>query len=134
MTADQFTEADAHRFFDDAGRVHMPRQLKQLGAFVLGIADTRKPFGRAAEDRRNDRDALDIVDGGRTAIEAGARRERRLEARLALLALEAFEHRRLFAADIGAGAAVDEEVEIVAAAAGVLAEQPGLISFGNSPA
>src|SRR5947209_20563639 len=89
MTADQLAEADAHRFFDDAGRVHMPRQLKQLGAFVLGIADARKPFGRAAEDRRNDRDALDIVDGGRTALEAGARRERRLEARLALFALEA---------------------------------------------
>ncbi len=60
---------------------------------------------------------LDIVDRGRAAVEAGAGRERRLEARLALLALEAFEHRGLFAADVGAGAAMDEAVEVVAGAA-----------------
>src|SRR6476661_2698820 len=109
----------------------MARQLEELGALVLRIADAGEPFGRAAEDRRDDRDALDIVDRSRTAVEAGTGRERRLEARLALLALQAFEHRRLFAADVGARATVHEQVEVIARAAGVLADQTSLISLGN---
>src|SRR3546814_9768611 len=44
-----------------------------------------------------------------------------------LLALEAFDHRGFFAADIGAGAAVDEDVEVVARLGGILAEQAGVI-------
>ncbi len=79
----------------------------------------------------HDRDALDIVDRGRAAVEARAGRERRLQARLAHLAFQAFEHRRFFAADIGARAAVDEQVEVVAGAAGILAEQAGLIGLGD---
>ena len=113
------------------GRVDVARQLEQLGAFVLLAADAREPFRAAAQDGRDDRDALDIVDRGRAAVEARARRERRLEARLALLALEAFEHRGFFAADVGAGAAVDEQVEVVARSGGVLAQQPGFIRLGN---
>ena len=42
------------------------------------------------------------------AIEADIGRERRLQPRLALLAFEAFEQRRFLAADIGAGAVMDE--------------------------
>src|SRR5262249_42543881 len=48
---------------------------------------------------------------------------------LALLALEAFEQRRLLAADVGAGAVVHDHVVIVARAAGVLAEQPRLVGL-----
>src|SRR5689334_21025296 len=116
MALDKLAEADAHRFLDDAGRVHVARQLEQLGAFVLRVANAGEPLWRAPKDRRDDRDALDIVDGGRATVEAGARRERRLEARLALLALKAFEHRHLFAADVGASAAVHEQIEVVAGA------------------
>ena len=57
------------------------------------------------------------------AVEPRPGRERRLETRLPLLAFEAFEHRGLFAADVGAGAAMDEDVEIIAGAARVLADQ-----------
>ena len=91
-----------------------------------------KPANQAAPRRRmvgTTAIDLDIVDRGRAAVEAGAGRERRLQARLALLALEALEHRRLFAADIGAGAAMDEQVEIVARFGGVLAEQAGVIGL-----
>ena len=48
--------------------------------------------------------------------------------RHALLALEPFEHRGLFAADIGAGAVVDVEVESPAVDV-VLADQLGLIGL-----
>src|SRR5690606_23651242 len=68
---------------------------------------------------------------GRAAIEARAGRERRLEARLTLLALEALDHRGLFAADVGARAPVDEDVEIVARATRVLADQARAIGLGN---
>ena len=74
---------------------------------------------------------FDIVDRGRAAVEARAGRERRLQPRLALLALQAFEHRGLFAADVGARAAVDEQVEIIARSGGILAEQAGGIGLGD---
>src|SRR3546814_5740625 len=67
----------------------------------------------------------------RSAVEPRPRRKWRLEARLALLALEAFEHRGLFAADIGARAAMDEDVEIIARAARVLAEEALAIGLGD---
>merc|ERR1719322_2035930 len=50
-------------------------------------------------------------------------REGRLEARLALLALQRLDEGRLLAADVGAGAAVDEDVKVVAGPAGVLSEE-----------
>ena len=71
---------------------------------------------------------FDVVDRGRRAVEAGVRRERRLQARLALLAFEAFEQRRLLAADVGAGAVMDVALEIPAVDV-VLADQLGGIGF-----
>ena len=71
---------------------------------------------------------LDVVDRGRAAVQADIGRERRLQPRLALLALEAFEKRGLFAADIGAGAMGDVEVERPAVDV-VLADQLGLIGL-----
>ena len=71
---------------------------------------------------------LDVVDRGRAAIEAGAGRERRLQARLALLAFQAFQQRGLFAADVGAGAVVDVDVEVPAVDV-VLADQLGLVGL-----
>ena len=111
---------------DHAGLVHVAADLEELGALVLLAPEARlNQAGAAAQDGRDDRDALDVVDRRRAAVEARAGRERRLQARLAPLALQAFEHRGLFAADVGARAAVDEEVEVVAGAGGVLAEQAG---------
>ena len=54
---------------------------------------------------------LDVVDQRRPVVEALDRRERRLQARVAALALERVEQPRLLAADVGAGAAVEHEVE-----------------------
>ena len=71
---------------------------------------------------------LDIIDGRRAAIEAHIGRERRLQPRHALLAFERFEQRRLLAADIGAGAAMDVDVERPAVDI-VLADELGLIGL-----
>src|SRR5690606_20889936 len=90
------------------------------------------PAGAAAQDGRRHRDRLDIVDRGRAAIEAHIGRERRLQARLTLLALEALEQRRFLAADIGAGAMVDMDVDVPAALV-VLADQAGLVALVDRP-
>ena len=92
-----------------------PDSWNSLVPSFFGLPMLANHSGAAAQDGRDDRDDLDIVDRRRAAVEARARREWRLQPRLALLALEAFEHRRFFAADVGAGAAVDEQVEVVAA-------------------
>ena len=109
----------------------MAADLEQLGAKVVRAADTGEPCRTATQDGRCDGNRLNVVDGGRVAIQADAGGERRLEARLALLALQAFDHRGFFAADIGAGAAVNEHVEIIARPAGVLADQLGFVGFGD---
>src|SRR3546814_8345987 len=105
----------------------MARDLEELGALVVLTSEAREPRRAAAQDRRDDRDAFDIVHRRRAAIEARTRRERRFQARLAFLALEAFDHRSFFAADIGAGAAVDEDVEIITRLRRILSEQAGVI-------
>jgi hypothetical protein len=60
------------------------------------------------------------------AIKAGVRREWRLQARLTLLAFQAFQQRGFLAADVGAGAVMDVEIEIPAMDI-VLADQLGVI-------
>ena len=111
MALDQFAERNPHRLFDVAGTFDMAGNTKQLGADIVGPADRCEPRRAPPEDVGRDRDRLDIVDGGRAAVETDIGRERRLQPRLALLAFEAFQERGLFAADIGAGAVGDVEIE-----------------------
>ena len=106
----------------------MAGDAEQLGAGVVGPADAGEPGRAAAHDVGHDRDRFHVVDGGRAAIEPDIGRERRLEPRLALLAFQAFEQRGFLAADIGAGAVMDDEVEIPAVDV-VLADQLRLIGL-----
>ena len=108
---DQLAERDAHGVFHDAGRVDVAGDAVKLGADIVGAADAGEPAGAATQDVRRHRDRLDVVHGGRAAIQADIGRERRLQARLALLAFQAFEQRGFLAADIGASAVGDIELE-----------------------
>ena len=74
---------------------------------------------------------LDVVDDGRLAPEAGHGRERRPEPRHAALALDGGDERRLLAADEGAGALLDPEPEVPAAAQRVVAQQAALLGGGD---
>ena len=89
---------------------------------VAGQAEQLRPGRALRADRgvrlaahpRMQRDVgqrLDVVDDRRLAEQADLDRERRLVARLAALALDRFEERRLLAADVGAGAAPELDVE-----------------------
>src|SRR3546814_17533948 len=70
-----------------------------------------------------------MVDGGLPTIKTGACRKWRLQARLPLLPLKAFDHRGLFAADISACATMNEYIEVIARARRVLADQLGFVSL-----
>ena len=129
MLLDQLAERDAHRFFDNAWFVHMARNLEELGALVIFTPEGAEPFSPAAQDGRRNRDRFNIVYRRRAAIKACTCRERRLQTRLALFALQAFDHRGFFAADIGTCAAMDEDVKIIAGLGSVLADQAGGIGL-----
>ena len=99
-----------------------------------GDCSVPKPLNHSAplrDDVRHVGERLDVVDQGRPAVEALHRREWRLQPRVAALALERVEQRRLLAADVGAGAAVDDQLQVAVGAEDVLAEVAGLIRFGD---
>src|SRR5215472_16620686 len=131
MALDQFAQRDAHRLFHIARRIHVARDAKDLGTSVPGSADSGVPGGATAQDRRHDRNCLDIVDRRWATIETDLRGERRLQPGLALAALEAFEKAGLLAADIGASTAMQVQLEIPAGAAGVFAYETGVVGLVN---
>src|SRR5215469_18520402 len=106
----------------------MAGNAKDLGTRVVGPADRREPVGTAAQDGGRDCDALNIVDGRGTAIETHIGGKWRLQSGLTLLAFKAFQQRRFFATDIGAGAMMDVKVEIPSMDV-ALADQPLGICF-----
>ena len=128
MPLDQLAQRDAHLLFHIAGLVHMARDAEQLGARVVGLAEPGEPGRPAPQDVRHGGDGFDVVDGCRRAPQARIGGEGRFQARLALLAFEAFELGCFLAADVSAGAVVDIKVEVPAVDV-VLADEPGLISL-----
>jgi hypothetical protein len=111
------------------GLLTWPEMQNSLVPVLFGGRSRREPVGAAAQDGRRDGDRLDVVDRRRAAVEADVGRERRLQARLALLAFEAFEQRGLLAADVGAGAVDARRGRSPSRAARVLADQPGVIGL-----
>ncbi len=128
MALDQFAEWDPHRLFDIAGTLDMAGDAEQFGADIVGPPDSGEPCRAAPQDIRCDRDRFDIVDRRRAAVETDIGRERRLQPRHALFAFEAFQQRRLFAADIGACAMGHVKIEWKAVDI-VRADQLGLIGL-----
>src|SRR5258708_241121 len=120
---DQLTHGDAGGGELDAGRFDAAGDREAAHALAL-VAPLGGHDGRALlDDVAHPEDGLDIVDQRRPAEEADLARERRLVARQAALALDALEHRRFLAADIGAGAAAEMDL-------GLLGE-PRLIELGD---
>ncbi len=106
----------------------MAREAEQLGAGIVRAAKRGEPGGAAPQDGGHDGDGLDIVDGGRRAIEPDIGGEWRLQPRLALLAFEAFEQGRLLAADISPCPVNEIKLEVPAIDV-VLADQLGVIGL-----
>ena len=114
ITVDQLAQGNAHLLLDIARRIDVAGEAEQLGAGIVGPAERGEPGGATAQNVGHHGDCLDIVDGSRRAVQPDIGGKRRLEPRHALLAFEAFEQRRLLAADIGAGPVMQIEVEVPA--------------------
>ena len=90
--------------------------------------------GAVADDPRDVRERLDVVDAGRLAPEPFDRGERRPRPRHAALALDRGDERRLLAAHERAGALAHLNAEVEAAAEDVLAEEPALLGLRDRDA
>src|SRR3569623_1259442 len=123
---EQGRERRAERYFVIAGRVDVARHREYFRSAVGGRAHFQKPFAAVAHDGRHRRERLRVDDGGGAAVQAVARRKRRLEARLAFLAFQRFQQCGLFAADIGAGTEMSGKYEIETRAQNIFAEKTGV--------
>merc|ERR550519_1258374 len=72
---------------------------------------------------------LHVGDRGGAAEHANISREGRLQAGFTLLPLQRLDQSRLLSTDVGSGPAVNEQVKVVSAATGVLAQEPGLVGL-----
>ena len=104
----------------------MAREAEQLGPGRALGPDPGEGLAAVGHDAQDVGQRLDVVDDRRLAEQPDLDRERRLVARLAALALDRLEERRLLAADVGAGAAPELDVEGEARAQDVVAEEAGL--------
>ena len=112
-----------------AGPLDAARDRDHLRPRRLLGSEALEPIGAGGDDVGDVRKRLDVVDQGRPAVEALDRGEGRLQPRVAALSLERVEQRRLLAADVGAGAAVDDQLDLLAAAEDVLAEEARVIGL-----
>src|SRR6185312_4384905 len=80
------------------------RDREAARSLAAAPALAREPVRPLLDDVAHPIERLDIVDEGRPSEQADLRGIGRLVARQAALALDALEHRRFLAADIGAGA------------------------------
>ena len=108
---DERLQRDAERHFVDSGPNGATRDAEQLRAGRLFGAGGGERRPAVAHDVEHVDERLDVVDDGRLAEQARLHGERRLVPRLAAEALDRVEERRLFAADVGAGAAAQLDVE-----------------------
>ena len=107
----QFGKGRAQRNLVVAGTLDIAADGEDLGAAVVGLARLEEGLPPVADDPGHGRESLGVVDGGGLAVQAEAGRERRLETRLAFLALQRFEQGRFFTTDVGAETVVGIEVE-----------------------
>jgi len=131
MLFDEFFEGDGHFFLDRARVVDVAGDAEKLCAGVAFTAERVEPVWSATENSRSDGNGLNVGDCGRTAEKTDCGGEWRLKTRLSGLAFERLDERCLFTTDVCTHAAVEEDVEVEARAASVLAEEACLICFHN---
>src|SRR5579883_2255991 len=128
---DDAHDGKAHRQFVDAGLFDMTRDADQTCAAVFGCTELGVPGAAVAEDHRNGRKCLAVVENGGRLKRANDSREGRFQSRHTALAFERFEQRGFFAAFVGARTGVRVKIEIPARAEDVLAEIAALVGFGD---
>ena len=126
---DEFAKRNGHFLLDCAGVVDVAGNAEELCAGVALPAEGVEPVCAATEDGGGNGDGLDVGDCGGAAEETDGGGEGGLETRLAGLALEGFDQGCFLTTDVRTHAAVNEDVEVEASPAGVLADEAGLVGF-----
>src|SRR5690606_14837533 len=130
---DQVAHRQAEGDLVGAGPLHVTAHRDQLGAGALGRGEreARVPRGTTIEDRRDRGKGLDVVDRRGHSEQARDRRERRLDARVATLALDRVHQRGFFAADVRTGATMHDDIDPPARTEYVLAQRACGICLGD---
>src|SRR6185312_10461044 len=112
--------------------LHVARDAEDARARVIGRADLGVLRAAVLRDELHVAERLDVVDDRRALVEAEDGGEiRGLDARVGALALEGLDETGLLAADVGAGAAVHEDVAGVRGAGNVLADKTSRAGLGE---
>ncbi len=131
LSVDQVAEGFAEGQFVVARLLDAPGEREDFDARAVGGPHRLVPVRAVGEDERDVGERLDVVDDGRLAVQTERGRERRADARLAALAFERFHQRGLFAADVRARAEVGVNVKRIVCAEEFVAEETGLLHFGD---
>src|SRR5438034_2957997 len=116
----------------------MAADAVELRAITAGVARVLRvgrhthrlePLHASAHDVRDARQSLDVIDDGRLAKGPFNSGKRRLNSRPSTFSFQAFDQAGLLAADVGAGAAMEEDIEMKVLAEDVSAEQSGAVGF-----
>ena len=128
---DRFAQRDSERFFHQAAVLDVARELDGQRAARLAHAEILVILGALVENDRHRGQRDDVVDHGRLAEQALDGRQRRLGTDLAALAFQAFEQRSFLAANVGARAQANIQIELFAAARDVLAQVALFVGDGD---
>ena len=109
----------------------MSAQAKQSCAAIFRWAQVGKPVRATKEDVGNTGQRLGVIDDGGSAPESDDSREGRPDSRDAALAFQRFHQCGFFTDLIRARATVPVNVEIVAAAEDILAQETAGVGVGN---
>src|SRR5437667_233982 len=110
------------------------RELDRQRAARLAHTKARVGLRAVRENPGNGREGYDVVDDRRLPEQTLDGRERRPHPHFPAPALETLEHRGLFAADVGARAEADLELEALTRAGDIAAEVAGLVGRGDGGA
>src|SRR5687767_14770565 len=88
---EQLSERCTERNLEVARTIYVARDREYLEPSVVGLAELKEVLRAVLQDVRHRGERLGVINGGRPAEQAKVRRERRLIARQATLALERLE-------------------------------------------
>ena len=109
---DELAQRRAERELVVPGPLDVPGDGVDDGAGRSLGAELRVPGAALLDDDRDRGQGLDVVDQRRRGVQPRDRRERRPRPRLAAVTLERLEQRGLLAADVRAGAAMEDERDV----------------------
>ena len=132
VLVDKLTEWDRHLLFNGTWVVDVPGDTEELGTGVALAAEASEPVTTSSADGWCDSNGLDVGDGRWASEKTDGCWERWLKTWLSWLALEGLDQGSLLSADVSTHSTVDVNIEVVAGATGILADETVLVRLLDS--